>query len=139
MDVIAFLHGRLAEDLPLAALLASYRGGPAVFSEKVPPDASPPWVLIEGVVRDSSEDCRGLRLRRQEVRLRCLDRGSEGGGRLQAIAARVRALLHGEGMAAASGALLAQSCSGPLLDPGEAGFQQRRLELSLLFNDLEEA
>ena len=139
MDVIGFIHGHLAEDLPLAALLASYRGGPAVFSEKVPPDASPPWVLIEGVVRDSSEDCRGLRLRRQEVRLRCLDRGSEGGGRLQAIAARVRAAArrrHGRGQRRA---LLAQSRSGPLLDPGEAGFQQRRLELSLLFNDLEEA
>jgi|SRR5690625_4206246 len=138
MDVIALIHARLGADLPLATLLADYRGTPAVFAERVPPDAAPPWVLIEGVYLDTPEDGRGVRLRRLQVRLRCLDRAAGGGARLQAVAARTRALLQGEALEAASGALLAQTCSGPLAEAAEAGFLQRRLELSLLFNEREE-
>ena len=139
MDVIALLHRHLAADLPLAALLASYRGRPAVFTERVPPDAEPPWILIEGILRDVAEDGRGVRLRRVEVGLRCLDRAAAGGGRLWAVAARARVLLHGEALAAASGAFLAPACSGPVAEAAEPGFLQRRLDLSLLLNDVEES
>lgn len=138
MDVIAFIHGRLAEDLPLAALLASYRGEPSVFGDRVPPDAEPPWILLEGPLSEEAEDARGLRLRRLELRLRCLDRTGAGGGRLQAVAARVRALLHEWELVAGGGLLLAQVCSGPLAEAAEEGFLQHRFDVSLLCNELGE-
>src|SRR5690606_28910034 len=119
MDVIAFLHGRLAEDLPLAALLASYRGEPSVFGDRVPPDAEPPWILLEGPLSEEAEDARGLRLRRLELRLRSLDRAGAGGVRLQSVAARVRALLHEWGLVTGGGLLLAQCGSGPLAEAVE--------------------
>src|SRR5690625_71907 len=138
MDVTAAIHQQLAADLPLAALLSRYREGPAIFNGVVPPDAEPPWILIEGIRRDEAADTRGLRLRRLQVRLRCIAAAGAGGGRLQALAARAQALLHGTAPAKGSGAFLAQSCSGPLVEPGGPGYLQQRLELSLLFNDFEE-
>lgn len=138
MDLIGLVHARLSDDLALAALLADYRGQPAVFSDRVPPDARPPWILIEGSVADAPADTRGLRLRALELSLRCLDKAEAGGGSLDAVAARARALLHGEELAAAGGAVLAQSCAGPLAQAPAAGFLQRRLTLRLLLNEVEE-
>src|SRR5690606_26795827 len=138
MDVIAFLHGRLAEDLPLAALLASYRGEPSVFGDRVPPEAEPPWILLEGPLSEEAEDARGLRLRRLELRLRCLDRAGAGGGRLQAVAARVRALLHEWELVAGGGLLLGQFCCWRLAEAAAEGFLQHRCDVRLLCNELGE-
>lgn len=138
MDVTALIHARLSTDLPLAALLSDYRGQPAVFADSVPADAEPPWILIEGVASDVPQDARGLRLRELRLALRCLDATGAGSGRLEAVAARARALLHEDDLEAAGAALLAQSCHGPIRAPSERGFLERRLELRLLLNETEE-
>lgn len=138
MDVVALLYDRLSADLPLAALLSNYRGHPAVFCDSVPPDAEPPWILIEGVTADAPQDARGLRVRELRLALRCLDATGAGSGRLAAVAARARALLHEGELVPAGAALLAQSCHGPIRAPAERGFLERRLELRLLLNETEE-
>lgn|SRR5690554_6068461 len=139
MDVVALLYDRLSADLPLAALLSDYRGQPAVFSEAVPPDAEPPWILIEGVAADVPQDARGLRLRELRLALRCFDATGAGSGRLEAVAARARTLLHDGELMAPAAALLAQTCHGPTRVRSERGFLERRLELRLLLNETEEA
>lgn len=138
MDLAALIYQRLANDLPLAALLADYRDHPAIFHERVPLDAQPPWIVLDGVTADEPADARGLRLRSLRFALRCLAAAGEGGAALDAVAARARALLHGEELAATTGAVLAQSCAGPVAAATERGFLQRRLELRLLLNDSDE-
>lgn len=133
MDPIAVLHARLSADLPLAALLAVYRGQPAVFVEgPVPAAARPPWVQLVGVVADAPEDSRGLHLRRLRLELRCVEAAEAGTGRLQAVAARLRALLQAPDLELPGARVLAQDCAGPALLEGERHLLQRRLELRLL-------
>ena len=49
------LYDLLAGDATLAGLLASYRGGPAIFTtQPIPPDAPMPYVLIQPPASDTS-------------------------------------------------------------------------------------
>lgn len=133
MDPIAALHARLSADLPLAALLTVHRGQPAVFVEgPVPAEAQTPWVQLVGITADAPEDARDLRLRRLRLELRCVDAAAAGSGRLQAVAARVRALLQAPELELPGARVLAQDCAGPTLLEGDRHFLQRRLELRLL-------
>lgn len=138
MDLIAALHARLAGDAPLAALLAVYRGQPAVFAEAVAPaDARPPWLLLPGAVADEPEATQGLRLRRLRLQIRCLGSAAAGSLALDAVAMRVRSLLQAE-LEPAGARVLAQSCAGPVAVEGDRHSLERRLELRLLLDPTEE-
>jgi hypothetical protein len=53
------VHDRLASDAELVGLLASYKGGPAVFTDdRVPRDASMPYVVSSGNVADEAWDTK---------------------------------------------------------------------------------
>lgn len=94
--VKAALHGLLAADADLVAALAEYRGQPGIFLGRlVPPDADKPFLHLRAIT-EAADDAlveRGL-VMACDVAAFAADSGSP--DTLEAIANRVRVLLHGQ-------------------------------------------
>jgi hypothetical protein len=95
MDLTAALYDRLAGDATLTALLAVYRGEPAIFTvDPAPPDGALPYIVTAGSVVDNAWDTKTTRGRQVWRDVRCYAPATGSAATVEAIAERVRALLH---------------------------------------------
>jgi hypothetical protein len=89
------LYNRLASDVQLAAMLSNYHGHPAIFTaDLAPQDAELPYIVAAGEGGGTSFDTKtsqGMRVVRD---IRCYAEQNDTATTVEAIAERVRELLH---------------------------------------------
>lgn len=109
------LYERLAGDYELASMLASYAGSPAIFTIDPPPgDATLPYIITAGEVSQAPFDTKtgqGRDLRRD---VRCYAPASGSAVVIEAIAERVRALLHRQPLEVDGFGIFVAECQGPI-------------------------
>jgi hypothetical protein len=106
----------LAGDSTLAGLLATYHGEPAIFTtDPAPGDAALPYIVTAGEVTHTPFDTKNTRGRQVWRDVRCYAAAASGSAvAVEAIAERVRALLHRLPVAAAGFIWIWSECSGPI-------------------------
>lgn len=88
-------YDRLANDGTLAALLATYNGEPAVFTnDPAPPDADLPFVVTAGEFAVAPFDTKTRNGRTVFRDIRCYAREDGSAAAIEDIAERVRTLFH---------------------------------------------
>lgn len=99
MSIAVAIHERLAADATLTALLGTFGGSPCIFTPQVPPGAPRPYVIVDPSFADArtfqvmtGQDTRSID---GDVSVYVDFTGSASG--VDAIAERVRALLHANG------------------------------------------
>lgn len=116
MSVItAALFNRLVNDVTLAALLSEYGGLPAIFTtDPVPGDAVMPYVVTAGEVTQTPWDTKTTRGRELTRDVRCYAADSGSAATVEAVAERVRALLHRHELVIDGFTTVIAECSGPI-------------------------
>jgi len=129
----AEIQARLAGDATFAAMLASYRGEPAVVvgdEGTIPEDIKPPFVVIHGSDQDFASDTKDRDGREVLRPIRVYTDATGSTLEVEAIAERARALLHRQPDGLAPGAYVAE-CEGPTVAPTDKSFYGRQLLLRL--------
>lgn len=89
------IYDRLSSDPTLTGLLASYKGLPAIFTvDPAPGDAALPYIVSAGEVSQAPNDTKTTRGRSIMRDVRCYAEADGSAVVVEAIAERVRALLH---------------------------------------------
>lgn len=110
------IYDVLAEDGTLAGLLSTYSGTPAVFTtDPAPGDAEFPYIVTAGNITDVPFDTKLTRGRTISRDVRCYDGPDGSAVTVEAIAERVRALLHRQPLVIAGFAWLLAECTGPIV------------------------
>jgi hypothetical protein len=113
--ITSALYDQLANDHTLTAMLADYGGEPAVFTiDPAPGDAQLPYIITAGAVAVSAFDTKLTRGRTITRDVRCYAAASGSAATIEAIAERVRELLHRQVLTIAGFAWLWAECSGPI-------------------------
>lgn len=108
------IYDVLAGDAMLAGLLNQYNGLPAVFtSDPAPGDAEPPYIVTAGEVAVTPFDSKTTRGREMMRDVRCYDNATGGPVVIEAIAERVRFLLHRRALTIAGHTWILSDCGGP--------------------------
>jgi len=108
------LYDRLSMDPALAGLLATYRGGPAVFTtDPAPGDAGMPLVVTAGEVTQTPWDTKSTRGRQIYRDVRCYTDADGSAVLVEAMAERVQALLHRYELSIAGYNVIVAEVSGP--------------------------
>lgn len=95
MNLTEAIHARLTGDVTLTGLLSTYQGMPSVFTtDPAPEDASLPFIVSAGQVSDVAFDTKTSRGREMRRDVRCYASASGSAVTIEAIAERVRSLLH---------------------------------------------
>lgn len=117
MSVItAAIYDVLADDATLTALLSTYGGQPAVFTiDPAPGDASLPYIVTAGDVVQMAFDTKTTRGREIWRDVRCYAAASGSAVTIEAIAERVRALLHRQELTITGFYWIWCECSGPIV------------------------
>lgn len=113
-------YDRLTGDATLTGLLATYEGGPAVFTiDPAPPDAQLPFIVTAGEFAQAPFDTKTLYGRTAFRDIRCY--ASEVGSAvlIDDIAERVRALFHRYPLPVAGFATVLCEASGPTVAPDD--------------------
>ena len=110
------IYDVLAGDATLTALLTSYGGEPAIFTtDPAPGDATLPYIVTAGEVTHTPFDTKNTRGRQIWRDVRCYaDAAGGSAAAVEAIAERVRTLLHRQPLAAAGFVWIWTECSGPI-------------------------
>jgi hypothetical protein len=110
------LYDRLTGDATLAGLLATYRGDPAVFTtDPAPGDADLPYIVTAGHVSDEPFDTKTTRGREVYRDVRCYAAADGSAVTVEAMAERVRALLHRYELLVTDFVVWLAECSGPVV------------------------
>ena len=116
MNLTEAIHARLTGDVTLTALLATYKGVPAVFTtDPAPEDASLPFLVSAGQVSDVAFDTKTTRGRDVRRDVRCYAAASGSAVTIEAIAERVRTLLHRHQLAVSGMVTWIAEVSGPIV------------------------
>lgn len=111
----AAIYDRLAGDPELVAMLATYRGEPAVFTtDPAPGDATLPFIVTAGHVVDTSFDTKTTLGREIWRDVRCYAEADGSAALIESIAERVRALLHRQPLTIEGFGVWLSECSGPI-------------------------
>ncbi len=111
----AALYSRLAADSTLAALLATYGDAPAIFTtDPAPGDAVLPYIVTAGEVTQTAWDTKTTRGRMAVRDVRCYAADSGSAAAVEAIAERVRALLHRHELVISGYTTVIADCNGPV-------------------------
>ena len=111
----AAVYDRLTGDATLAGMLATYRGGPAVFTtDPAPGDASLPYIVTAGEVAQSPADTKVDRGRRAFRDVRCYTAADGSAMLVESIAERVRALFHRYTLPVDGFGVIVADCRGPI-------------------------
>lgn len=110
------LYEKLASDPTLTALLATYSGSPAIFTmDPAPGDAQTPYIVTAGEVTQTPFDTKTT-LGRTIVRdIRVYDEDSGNPVTVEAIAERVRVILHRQEVTPDGYDFVMSSVSGPIV------------------------
>jgi len=130
------IYDELAGDATLAGLLATYDGGPAIFTADPAPGAAvKPYLVTAGEVSQGPCDPKNSRGRELRRDVRCYDEATGGAARVEAIAERVRALLHRRPLVIPGFVWLLGECSGPFV-ADEPGAYARIVTVRLIVEEL---
>lgn len=114
MNLTAALYDLLTGDATLAALLATYNGSPAVFTtDPAPGDAEKPYIVSAGHVVDLPFDTKTSLGREVQRDVRCYAEADGSAVVVEAIAERVRALLHRQALSVSGFRWILSSVTGP--------------------------
>ena len=115
MSVItAAIYSTLATDATLTALLSTYEGEPGIFTaEKVPEEATLPYIVTAGSIAQEPFDTKTTRGRVITRDVRCYAPAGGSAETVEAIAERVRTLLHRQAIAIDDFTWVMAECSGP--------------------------
>lgn len=136
MNLSAAIYDLLAADGTLVGLLAAYEGEPAIFTvQPAPGDAILPYIVTAGQVVDGAWDTKTTRGRAVIRDVRCYAAADGSAVVIEAIAERVRALLHRQPLDIDGFTWVISDCNGPITadESGGAGdgVYGRILSLSL--------
>jgi hypothetical protein len=110
------IHDVLAGDATLTTLLSTYNGEPAVFTvDPAPGEVQLPYIVTAGDVSDAPFDTKTTRGRTIVRDVRCYAAASGGAVTVEAIAERVRALLHRQELAIDDFTWVWAECTGPIV------------------------
>lgn len=110
------IYDVLADDATLAGLLSTYGGEPAVFTtDPAPGDAELPYIVTAGEVSQAPFDTKTTRGRDIMRDVRCYADASGSAVDVEAIAERVRALLHRQPLVIPGFVWMLAECSGPIV------------------------
>jgi hypothetical protein len=113
--VTAALYERMAGDPTLTGLLASYEGEPAIFTvDPAPGDAELPYIVTAGEVTDAPADTKTTRGRELYRDVRCYAEADGSAVTVEAIAGRVRQLLHRQEILVSGFEWILGECTGPI-------------------------
>jgi len=135
------IYDRLAGDGELGGMLADYNGSPAIFTtEPAPGDAVLPYIVTAGEVAQAPFDTK-TSLGRNVLRdVRCYAPGEGSAVLVEAIAERVRFLLHRQPLSIAGFDWVISDVAGPIAaDEGGGGSPDvygRILTLSLMAQEI---
>ena len=111
----AAVYDRLIGDATLAGMLATYRGGPAVFTtDPAPGDASLPYIVTAGEVAQSPVDTKVDRGRRAFRDVRCYTAADGSAMLVESMAERVRTLFHRYELTVTGFGVIVANCVGPV-------------------------
>jgi hypothetical protein len=108
------IYNRLAGDGTLTAMLNTYDGAPAIFTtDPAPGNATMPYIVTAGEVAQEPFDTKQSRGRTATRDVRCYTAAGGSAATVEAIAERVRTLLHRQLLTIADHEWLLTECSGP--------------------------
>ncbi len=117
------IHDVLADDETLAAMLATYEGDPAVFTtDPAPGDAVLPYIVTAGEVVANPADTKTTLGRELWRDVRCYAEASGSAVTVEAIAERVRALLHRQTLEIDGFVWIWALCTGPIVADEEDAY-----------------
>ncbi len=117
------IHDVLADDETLAAMLATYEGDPAVFTtDPAPGDAVLPYIVTAGEVIANPADTKTTRGRELWRDVRCYAEASGSAVTVEAMAERVRALLHRQTLEIDGFVWIWALCTGPIVADEEDAY-----------------
>lgn len=115
MNLTAAIYDRMAGDAALTALVASFDGGPAIFTtDPAPEDATLPYIVSAGEVAQSPNDTKTTRGRQVWRDIRCYAPATGSAETVEEIAERVRALFHRHRLEVDGHETWIAECSGPI-------------------------
>ena len=114
MNLSAAIYDRLAGDSTLTAMLATYEGHPALFTAQPPGDAPLPYIVSAGHVTDMPFDTKTTRGREVLRDVRCYAAADGSAVTVEAIAERVRQLLHRGPLSIGGFEWILSSVTGPI-------------------------
>jgi hypothetical protein len=118
MNMTAALYDVLANDATLVAMLQTYGGGsaPAIFTtDPAPGDATLPYIVAAGRVSDVAFDTKTTTGREVEQNIRCYAEADGSVDQVEAIAERVKSLLHRQPFSVVGGEMELVDVSGPVV------------------------
>ena len=116
MNLTESFHDLMAGDPTLVAMLATYKGAPAVFTtDPVPGDALLPYIVTAGEVVDTPFDTKTSRGRTAWRDVRCYDNANGSAAQVELMAERVRALFHRQAISITDFEWIWGECSGPIV------------------------
>jgi hypothetical protein len=128
----AAIYNKLMGDPALTGLLADYNGYPAIFTiDPAPGDATLPYIITAGEASQAPWDTKLTRGRSLIRDVRCYAAADGSVIEIEAIAERVRVLLHRQALTIAGYQWIISDCSGPIV-ADESGVYGRILSLSLI-------
>jgi len=121
--ITAAIHDALASDATLAAMLSTYGGEPSIFTtDPAPGDATLPYVVTAGEVAQTPFDTKTTRGRVVTRDVRCYTDATGSAAVVEAIAERVRALLHRQTLTISDFVCVVADCSGPVSADGQDAY-----------------
>jgi len=112
------LYERLAGDATLQGMLGTYRGQPAIFTAPPPGDADGdayPMIVTMGAISDAPDDTKTSRGREVQREITCYALADGTMAVVEAVAERVRKLLHRQPLAVEGWQVWLAEVSGPTL------------------------
>lgn len=125
------IYDKLALDGTLAAMISTYKGSPAVFTtDPAPGDADLPYIVSAGEVAQLPFDTKTTRGRELIRDVRCYAAANGSVVVVEAMAERVRALLHRQSLVIDGYVWIISDCTGPTV-ADERDVYGRIISLSL--------
>lgn len=116
MNLTGALYDLLAADGTLVALVADYNGSPAIFTtDPAPGDAVEPYIVAAGHVSDVPFDTKTENGREVQRDVRCYDKADGSAVTVEAMAERVRELLHRQPLLVDGFQWMLSECMGPVV------------------------
>jgi len=125
------IYDKLAGDATLTAMLATYKGLPAIFTtDPAPGDTGLPYIVTAGEVTQVPSDTKTTRGRDLIRDVRCYAKADGSAVVIETIAERVYALLHRQKLPINGYQWVISNCAGPIV-ADEKDFYGRIISLSL--------